>query len=194
MNGYYTDDLDTLLDGIESAEFEERRRRTRPVRTPPRQSSFVPRTPPVAASQGQVQQTARSLDAKIETLSTAVKTLQGQTATLAAGQDRLTAGLRKEADDRKKGTAALQADLQSTKTLSAILPMLSQSSEELEVRDGETVKKVKVITPSDNQLSTLLPFLLLMQPPTPPDAAATAKGPFGDPLGIVLLATVLGKK
>lgn len=190
MNGY-TDDLDTLLDGIEAAEFDERRRRPRSVRTPSKQSSFVPRTAPQAASQGQVQQTARSLDAKIETLSSAVTQLQSQTASLSSGQERLAAGLRKEADGRKRGTAALQADLQSTKTLSAILPLISQSTETVSIGDRD----VKVVTASDNQLASLLPFFLLMQPPTPPDAsAAAARGPFGDTLGIVLLASVLGKK
>ena len=189
MNGY-TDDLDALLEGFDDADMDERRRRPAPVRTPSRQSSFVPQSAPRAASQGQVQQTARSLDQKIETLSVAVSRLQQQTASLSTGQDRLAAGVRKETDARKRSTSALQADLQSTKTLSAILPLISQSTETATIND----KEVKVVTASDNQFASLLPLLLLMQPPTPVDAAPAARGPFGDPLGIVLLASVLGKK
>ncbi|MBF0686380.1 MAG: hypothetical protein IR158_01250 [Cellulomonas sp.] len=190
MNGY-SDDLDALLEGFDDAEMDERRRRrTGTVRTPPRQSSFVPQSGPKPASQGQVQQTARSLDQKIETLSAAVRTLQSQTATLSTGQDRLATGLRKEADGRKRSTTALQADLQSTKMLSAILPMISQSTETATIEG----KEVKVVTASDNQIATLLPLMLLMQPPTSPDASTAARGPFGDPLGMVLMLSVLGKK
>jgi hypothetical protein len=194
MNGF-GEDLDTLLESLDDAEFEERARRGRsrpPVRTPTRQSSFMPRPSPSVASQGQVQAATKNLDAKIETLSNAVKALETRTTALSAGQDRLAAGLSKELEGRKKGTTALQADLQSTKTLAAILPLITSSTVNATIDTDTGSKEVKVVTASDNQLTSLLPFLLLMAPPSTADGAS--KGPFGDTLGIVLLASVLGKK
>ena len=60
MNGY-TEDLDSLLDSLDYEAFEEAApaRRTL-VRTPARQSSFVPRQTTTPASQTQVQSAARS--------------------------------------------------------------------------------------------------------------------------------------
>jgi hypothetical protein len=194
----YMDDLDALLESIEMDEAERPRGRGAGVRTPSRQSSFVPRTAPTPASQGQVQQTARSLDSKIETLSKAVTALETRTSALGAEQDRLAAALRKEVDERKKASTSVQADLQSTKTLAAILPLVSQQTTEVDVLNDPTnpesgTHKVKFLSSPDNQLVTLLPLFALMTPPT----AATDGAPknlFSDPLGLILLVTLVGRR
>jgi hypothetical protein len=162
MNGYgYTDDLDTLLDSLEYEDFEERtpRRRGPAVRTPSRQSSFTPRQAPTAASQGQVQAAARNLDSKIETLGAAVKALESRTNGLATEQERTTALLKAEAAARGKGVDATRAELQQTKMLALMLPLISQKTANATDDDGNAVK---VVTQSDDQLSTLLPLFLLM--------------------------------
>ncbi|GLI01055.1 hypothetical protein [Phytohabitans aurantiacus] len=185
MNGY-TDELDSLLDGFEYEDFDERVARRRPtaVRTPSRQSSFTSRQAPTAASQGQVQAAARNLDAKIETLGNAVKTLESRTNGLAAEQERTTALLRKEATDRTKGVDATRAELQQTRMLALLLPLISQQAVEVPAEDGRTVK---VVTQSQDQLSTLLPLLLLLP--------GLSGGDTGKPMDLtpILLITALRK-
>jgi hypothetical protein len=189
MNGY-SEDLDSLLDSIEFEEFEEAARPRRAVRTPSRQSSFVPRQPATPASQTQVQSAARNLDSKIETLSAAVKALETRTNSLSTAQDRQVSLLRKEAADRRKGTDASRADLQQTKMLAVLLPLLTQESTDATDDSGRTVK---VLTQSQNQLSTLLPLLLLM----PGFSGGDGKGGFGggdSTMMPLLLVLLLGRK
>jgi hypothetical protein len=187
MNGY-VDDIDTLLDEFE--DFEERtpRRRAAPVRTPSRQSSFAPRANPSAASQGQVQAAARNLDSKIETLSNSVKALETRANSLGAEQDRVSAALRKEMTERKKGTDATRADLQQTKMLAILLPLLSQETTDATDEQGNPVK---LVTQSQNQLSLLLPLLLLM--PGYSGSGSDGKGPM-DTTMLLLLFLLLGRK
>ncbi|MGW0391693.1 hypothetical protein ACWDYJ_12495 [Streptomyces sp. NPDC003042] len=156
MSGY--DELEELLDGIEYDEYEESRPARRLVRTPTRRSSFAPRPTPTPASQTQLQSTVRNLDGKIETLGSAVKSLESRTTSLTTGQSRLAASVRKEADERKKSSDAIRADLQQTKMLSLLMPMLTQESVEATV-DG---KPTKVVTQSQSPMGGLLPFMLLM--------------------------------
>jgi cysteinyl-tRNA synthetase len=189
MTSTYFEDLDSLLDDMDVADFEERRRarRTPPVRTPSRQSSFLQRTGPSAASQGQVQAAARNLDTKIETLTSAVKALETRTNTIAGEQDRVGVALRKEVAERKRSADAVRADLQQTKTLSVLLPMLTQQTVDATDANG---RAVRVVTQSQNQLASILPFLLLMQPASAGDAA---KGPLGDSTMTLMLALLLNK-
>jgi predicted RNase H-like nuclease (RuvC/YqgF family) len=171
MNGY-AEDIDSLLDSLDFGEFEERSRRTRrqpAVRTPSRRGSFTPRPQPAPASQGQVQAAARNLDSKIDTLSAAVKALETRTNGLATEQDRVAAVMRKEAEERKKGIDTTKADLQQTKMLAVLLPMLTQQASEIQdpTTPGQTLRDntgqpVRVVTQSQNQLASLLPILLLM--------------------------------
>lgn len=184
MTTTYFEELESLLDDVELEEFEERSRPRGPaVRTPPRQSSFAQRPAPTAASQSQVQTATRNLDAKIETLSAAVKALETRTNTLAAAQDRQAAALRKEILERRKSIDATRSDLQQTKMLAVLLPMLTQES--VDTTDA-TGRQVKVVTQSQNQLASILPFLLLTQSSVGTDGG---KGPFGD--GIMGLLPIL---
>ena len=178
MNGY-VEDIESILDEFESDEWEERARpgRGRPVRTPSRRSSFSRKASPSAASQGQVQAAARNLDQKIETLSTAVKTLETRTNTIAADQTKLGTGLK-----------STRGDLQQTKTLAAVLPLIATNTANW--TDPATGSTVKVVTQPQNQFTTLLPLLLLMGG----GSTDGAKGPFGDTSTFLLLAVLLSQK
>ncbi|MGW7363425.1 hypothetical protein ACWGI8_08355 [Streptomyces sp. NPDC054841] len=184
------DEIGTLLDGAEYEDFEERtpyRRQT--VRTPSRRSSFAPRHTPVPASQGQVQSTARNLDSKIETLAAAVKSLESRTNTLATDQAKLATTLRKESGEQKKGSDVIRADLQQTKMLALLLPMLTQETVDADA-DG---KSVKVVTQSQSKIGDFLPFLLLM-PGLTGGNESHGSGLGGDMVTNLVLLSMLTKK
>jgi len=192
VNGY-TEDLDSLLESLDYEAFEEATpaRRTL-VRTPARQSSFVPRQTTTPASQTQVQSAARNLDSKIETLSTAVQALENRTNILSTGQDRQVALVRREVADRRKSTDAIRSDLQQTKMLAVLLPLLTQESIAATDDSGNSVR---VLTQSSNQLGILLPLLLLMPGY---GGGGDSKGGFmggGDStMMLLLLFVLLGRK
>ena len=189
MNGY-SEDLDSLLDSLDYEAFEEAAPRRTLVRTPSRQSSFVPRQTTTPASQTQVQSAARNLDSKIDTLSTAVQALETRTNTLSTTQDRQGGLLRREVADRRKTADSIRADLQQTKMLAVLLPLLSQES--IEATD-DSGRSVRVLTQSQNQLTTLLPLLLLL----PGYSGGDSKGAFGggdSTMMLLLLLVVLGRR
>src|SRR5207237_1100402 len=158
--------------------------------TPSRQSSFVPRTTPSPASQGQVQSAARNLDAKIETLSNGLKALETRVNGISTEQERTTTALRKEMAERKKSTDATRNDLQQTKLLAVLLPMLTTQTTDAQDAAGNPIK---VVTQSQNQLNLLLPLLLLM-PGYSGSGTDAGKGPLGDTTTLLLLFVLLGRK
>ncbi|MFJ7158155.1 hypothetical protein ACIQUQ_24910 [Streptomyces sp. NPDC101118] len=189
MSGY--DDIESLLDGFEFDEFDESsapRRQT--VRTPTRRSSFIPRHTQAAASQSQVQTSVRNLDSKIETLGNAVKSLETRTNALSAGQSKLATTVRKEAEERKKGSDAIRADLQQTKMLSLLLPMLTQETVDADANG----KQVKVVTQSQGQFASLLPLMLLMPGMSGGESGKGGGLGGGDMLTTLLLLSVLTRK
>jgi hypothetical protein len=190
MNGY-SEDLDSLLDSLEYEEFDEAAPSRRSyVRTPSRQSSFVPRQTTTPASQTQVQTAARNLDSKIETLSKAVQVLETRTNSLSSAQDRQAALVRKEVADRRRSTEATRSDLQQTKMLAVLLPFLTQETTDATDDQG---RQVKVVTQSQNQLALLLPLLLLL----PGYSGGDGKGPLGggdSMMMLLLLIVLLGRK
>jgi hypothetical protein len=179
-------DIDAIeaLDEADFSEFEEAFRPA--VRTPSSRSSFQPRTPVAAASQGQVQAAARNLDSKIETLSNAVKALESRTNTLTSRVDRTASGLAREVVQRKKAEDAIRADVQQTKSLAVLLPLLSQKTITATDSTGATHN---VLTQSDNTFATLLPLFLILPGTSQADGT---KGPFGgDMLTTLLLFKVV---
>jgi hypothetical protein len=189
MNGY-SDDLDSLLDSIEYEEYDEAAPRGRTaLRTPTKQSSFLPRSTGTPASQSQVQSAARNLDSKIETLSNAVKALETRTNSLAATQDRQVGLVRKEVTDRRRATDATRADLQQTKMLAVLLPMLTQETTTAQDENGNPIK---VVTQSQNQLATMLPLFLLMPGLSGGDGKSGGFG--GDSTMLLLLVMLMGRK
>lgn len=190
----YADDLDSFLDNLEFDESDERARRggrrgQTPLRTPSPQSSFQPRPSSNSVTQAQLQAAVRTLDGKITTLAGSVKTLETRTNSVAGEQDRLSAALRKEVEERKKTTDATRRDLQQTKTLSVLLPLISQKTEDVPRADG-TIAKV-VTQPSDS-LTTVLPFLLLMGGSG--DSSGGGGGLLGDGSNTLLLAVLLSRR
>lgn len=187
------DELESLLDDMDTGEFEERTQRSRSVPTPSRRSSFLARQAPIAASQAQLQAATRALDVKIETLSNGVKALESRTNGIAASQDRTNAALRKESGERKRSDDAIRADLQQTKMLAVLLPTLTQ--ETIEVPDrragAPAGATIKVVAQSQNQFASLLPFLLLMGG----SSGDSGKGLLGgDNTLMLLLLLTLSKK
>jgi hypothetical protein len=189
MNGI--DELESLLDDSDFADFEERspRRNMRSqVRTPSRRSSFQPRQTTTPASQTQVHAAARNLDSKIETLTTAVKALETRANSAATEQDRTTVALRKEITDRKKTADTIRGDLQQTKMLSVILPMVTQDT--VPATNTATGQPVQVVAQSQNQFASILPLLLLMGG----SSGDSAKGPLGDQMTTLMFVLLLSKK
>jgi hypothetical protein len=191
MNGY-VDELESLLDDMDFGEFEEAAPRRSPraqVRTPSRQSSFQPRQTATPASQTQVQAAARNLDGKIETLTSAVKALETRANSMAAEQDRTTSALGKEITARKKGSDAIRGDLQQTKMLSVLLPLLTT---ETVPATGAQGQQLQVVTQSQNQFASILPFLLLMGGMG--GSGDSSKGPLGDQSSMLMLLLLLSRK
>lgn len=191
----YSEDIDSFLDTLEFDESDERarprgRRGQTPLRTPSPQSSFQPRPSPTTVTQAQLQAAVKTLDGKITTLAGNVKTLETRTTSVAAEQDRIAAGLRKEIEERKKNTEGIRRDLQQTKTLSVLLPMISQKTEDVVKRDGTTVK---VVTQPSDSLSSVLPFLLLMGGNSG-DSAPGGGMLGGDSSNTLLLAVLLSRR
>ena len=104
-------------------------RRIRPIKTAPRQSAFTPRatSSPSYVTQVQLQTALARVSQQIGVNSTAIKTLDGRVRGTAAEQGRLGAGLRKETADRKKESDTLRRNLESTRELSALLPLVAKS-------------------------------------------------------------------
>lgn len=186
----YVDELEGLLDDVDLGEFDERVRRSS-VRTPSGRSSFQARQSPSAASQSQVQAATRNLDVKIETLSASLKVIESKVNALALESEKTRAGVRKEIMGSRKSDDALRAEIQQTKLLAVLLPMLSQG-DTVTVSDDDG-KEFKVATQSTNQMASLLPILLLSGGSFN-SAPGETKGGLNDPMTLILLVTLLGKK
>jgi|tagenome__1003787_1003787.scaffolds.fasta_scaffold20059700_1 hypothetical protein len=88
--------------------------------------------PPVPASvsgsavtQQQLKEVIERFNAALTTNGKAITQVDGRTRTLAADQQRIDAGLRREIDRRRNEINAVRRDLQSTREVSAVLPLLS---------------------------------------------------------------------
>ena len=94
---------------------------------------------------------------------------------MAAEQDKTTSALGKEITARKKGSDAIRSDLQQTKMLSVLLPLLTQDTVPATGAQGQ---QLQVVTQSQNQFASILPFLLLMggmaDPPATPRRGRSA--------------------
>lgn len=196
----YAEDLDSFLDNLEFDESDERsrrggRRNQQPLRTPSPQSSFQPRPSQNYVTQAQLQAAVKTLDGKITTLASNVKTLETRTNSVAAEQDRVAASLRKEIEERKKGSEGIRRDLQQTKTLSVLLPFMTQKVQELPLldKDGRETGKVKVLTQPDDSMRTMLPFLLLMGGGTSSETSGGG-GLMGDNTMMLMMAVMLSDR
>jgi hypothetical protein len=107
----------------------EARRRQRPVRTSTGRNTYSPR--PSGASQpvtqAQLQAALARVSQQITVNSGAIKTLDGRVRGVAADQNKLSALVRKDSAERKKGLDTVRRDLQQTRELSALIPLVTYS-------------------------------------------------------------------
>jgi hypothetical protein len=99
-----------------------------PVQTAPRQSAYRPRPDNNFVSQAQLQAALTRVSGQIATNSTAIKTLDGRVRGVSTEQVRLTTAMRKEVADRKKEEEGLRKELQSTRELAVLLPLIGGSN------------------------------------------------------------------
>lgn len=103
--------------------------RRAPVRTAPRGSAYKPRptaTGPV--TQAQLKEALAVVSRQVATNSTAIKTIDGRVRGVTTEQARTTAMLRKEIVDRKKDQETFKKELQSTRELAALLPIIAKDN------------------------------------------------------------------
>ena len=108
-------------------EARRRPRPARPVRTAPRQSAYRARPTGTAApvTQAQLQAALARVSQQIGVNSNAVRTLDGRVRGAVAEQGRMGAALRKMTADRRRETDGLRRELQSSRELSALIPLVA---------------------------------------------------------------------
>lgn len=121
--------FDTEFDTeFEEFDFSEASRRprspSRPLRTPPRGNAVVAQARQGYALKAELDATARRLDDRIATISGSVTTLDRRSHSLERETNALGGALRKEIVLRKKETAELKRNLDESRQIAMILPML----------------------------------------------------------------------
>lgn len=100
-----------------------------PVRVAPRGSTYQAPTPASVANspvtQSQLKAVTDRIGAAIKVNSQAITQVDSRVRTLGQAQTRLESGLRKEISDRKDAISAVRRDLQQTREVSAILPLIT---------------------------------------------------------------------
>jgi hypothetical protein len=184
MNGYIEmEDLDAVSEMVEDLESDEsdesdedidmmeRTRRSRRFRTPPRTAPggglFRPRTPSQSGpaqyvTQTQLQAAMARVGAQIKTNSDALKTVNSRVATLSSDIAKQTADIKKLSTGGTRDTRALRRDLNSTRQMAAIMPLLSApKSQALTEAAGGLPAGTKVVIDTGDNISLLLPLLLM---------------------------------
>lgn len=94
-----------------------------------RGSSYRPPVPPSVSgssvTQAQLKEVIDRFNAALTTNGRAIAQVDGRTRTLATDQRRIDTGLRHEIDKRRNEIASVRRDLQSTREVGAMLPLLS---------------------------------------------------------------------
>ena len=78
-----------------------------------------------AVTQAQLKEVIERFNGALTTNGKAIAQVDGRTRTLATDQRRIVAGLRHEIDKRRKEVSDIRRDLQSTREVSAMVPLLS---------------------------------------------------------------------
>src|SRR5260370_30873047 len=94
------------------------------VQTAPRQTAYRPRPNNNFVTQTQLQAALGRVSSQIAVNSNAIKTVESRVRSVSTEQVRITGALRKEVSDRKKEEESLRKELQSTRELAVILPLL----------------------------------------------------------------------
>ncbi|MBK6005004.1 hypothetical protein JJB11_02765 [Ramlibacter ginsenosidimutans] len=120
--------------GYDEAAYDEAARPrpgSRPMPKVPtsRGSSYRPPMPAAVSgspvTQQQLKEVIERFNAALATNGKAITQVDSRTRTLASDQQRIDAGLRREIDRRRSEITAVRRDLQSTREVSATLPLLS---------------------------------------------------------------------
>lgn len=127
------EDYEAVFDEALEEDYGEARPRpgARPMPRVPtsRGSTYRPPVPAAVAgsavTQTQLKEVIDRFNSALAVNGKAITQVDGRTRTLATDQQRLDGGLRREMADRKKEITAVRRDLQSTREVSAILPLLS---------------------------------------------------------------------
>ena len=119
---------DEAFDEAYDEAFDEARRGRRPFKpiVPPRASTAYKARPSTSVvTQAQLQLALAKVSQQINTNSKAIKIVDGRVRSVSAEQSRVSAGLRKELADRKKAILDVRKDLQSTREITALIPLLT---------------------------------------------------------------------
>lgn len=123
-------DYEAYTDWSEAGWGEAKRRRPSPVRPSGGKTTY---SPPRSAggdrpvTQSQLKEALSKVSQQISLNSNAIKTVDGRVRGLGEDQKKLGAFVRKESADRKKELEAVKRDLQQTKEMSAIIPMVTHN-------------------------------------------------------------------
>lgn len=131
-----------------------RRRGRGRLKTPPRGNAVAKRPAAGYATKAELAATAKRLDGRIATNSTAIKALDGRTRTMETNSAKMGTALRKEIAMRKKTVGALKKSLDETRQISMIMPLLSSPGS---VTISGTTHKLD----EGDSFSKMLPILLL---------------------------------
>ncbi len=116
-------------DEVDEALDEARRGGRRPpVRTSGGGNTYRPRPNNNFVTQAQLQAALGRVSGQIATNSTAIKTVDGRVRGLTSEQVRVTSALRKEIAERKKDAEAVRREIQSTREMAAILPIVAKNN------------------------------------------------------------------
>lgn len=172
MNGYFSEldeatdyeALDYEASDYEATDYSEARPRRParpPVRTAPRASTYrtpaAPGTGNRPVTQQQLKAALANVAKQIGTNSNAIKTLDGRVRSVSTEQNRMGMALRKETADRKKDMDSVRGAIQETRTIAALLPLLTPQP------DKQTVGGVAnvLVDNSTGGFATIAPLLLL---------------------------------
>jgi hypothetical protein len=128
------DEYDEYDEFAEYDEYDEAaRRRGRgarrpPVRTAGRQSAYRPQPNTSPVTQAQLQAALARVNSQITTNSNAIKAVDGRVRTASAEQARTAAMLRKEIADRKTAETATRREIQSTREMAVLLPLIAKDN------------------------------------------------------------------
>lgn len=182
----YDEAFDESDEAYDEAYDEARRggRPMRPISVPRTGTAYQPRPSAAAASQvvtqPQLQAALQRVSQQINTNAKAIKMVDGRVRSVASEQSRTNTAVRKEITDRKQSISAVRKDLQSTREVTALLPLLTTLT-------------------GNSSLAAFAPLLLLGNDVSqePSAAAASGTGSFlglgGNNLtGIIALLAITG--
>jgi hypothetical protein len=120
--------MDESMDEANDEAYDEAKRGKRPFKPlnmSRAASAYMQKPSRDAVTQAQLKAVLARVSQQINTNSKAIKVVDGRVRSVSSEQARVTAGLRKELADRKKAILDVRKDLQSTREITAILPLLT---------------------------------------------------------------------